>query len=101
MKPGVTIQRAQSDLDLLTRSIEQAYPNSNRDRGGLVVSLQDELFGPINTMLRFLMVAVGFVLLIACANIANLLLVRAMSRQKNLPSGSGSELPEGSSFSSC
>jgi predicted permease len=84
MKPGVTIQRAQSDLDLLTRSIEQAYPNSNRDRGGLVVSLQDELFGPINTVLWLLMVAVGFVLLIACANLANLLLVRATSRQREL-----------------
>jgi putative ABC transport system permease protein len=84
MKPGVTIQRAQSDLDLLTRNIEQAYPNSNRDRGGLVVSLQDELFGPIKTVLRLLMAAVGFVLLIACANLANLLLVRATSRQREL-----------------
>lgn len=84
MKPGVTIQRAQSDLDLLTRGIEQAYPNSNRDRGGLVVSLQDELFGPIDTVLRLLMVAVGFVLLIACANLANLLFVRATSRQREL-----------------
>jgi putative ABC transport system permease protein len=82
LKPGVTLQRAQSDLDILTSRIEQTYPDSNRNRGGLVVSLEEELFGPINRVLWLLMGAVGFVLLIACANMANLLLVRATNRQR-------------------
>lgn len=84
LKPGVTIQQAQTDLDTIASRLEQAYPDSNKDRGALVAGVHAELFGNMGTVLWVLLGAVGFVLLIACANLANLLLARATTRQKEL-----------------
>jgi putative ABC transport system permease protein len=84
LKPGVTLQQAQASMDVLAHHLEQAYPEDNRDLGVRVRRLQQGLFGWMGRALYFLFAAVVFVLLIACANIANLLLSRADARRKEI-----------------
>ena len=80
LKPGVTVEQAASEMETITARLRQQYPESNNQRFNRVVSLQEHLIGKSETMLKLLFGAVMFVLLIACANVANLLLASAASR---------------------
>ncbi|HSO74786.1 MAG TPA: ABC transporter permease [Blastocatellia bacterium] len=83
LKPGVTLQQAQGDTSAIARNIEAANPE-NTGVGAQVVPLGEQLTGDTRTGLLVLLSAVGFVLLVACVNVANLLLARAASREKEL-----------------
>ena len=84
LKPGVTIEQAKAELDLLSRQIEQQYPESNTNVIFNAVSLHEEITRDYRPALLVMLSAVGLVLLIACANVANLLLARAAARQKEV-----------------
>jgi len=84
LKPGVTVDQAATEMETITARLRQQYPESNNNRFNRVVSLQEHLVGDSNTMLWLLFGAVLFVLLIACANVANLLLASAASRTKEI-----------------
>jgi len=84
LKPGVSLPQASSEMDVITSRLRQQYPDTNNRRFNRVVSLQEHLVGETGSMLLLLFGAVGFVLLIACANVANLLLGSAAARQKEM-----------------
>jgi putative ABC transport system permease protein len=84
LKPGVSITRAQSDIDNITARLEQAYPDYNKGWGATVYPIVADTVRGYDTVLWVVMVAVAFVLLIACANVANLMLARASGRQREI-----------------
>ena len=84
LKPGVTEDRAQLELDGLAKRLQADYPNTNEGVGIDLVALHDELVGPVRKALLLFAGAVGLVLLVACANVANLLLARAATRDKEM-----------------
>jgi putative ABC transport system permease protein len=84
LKPGVSVQQAAGEMETITARLRQQYPDNNNRRFNKVVSMHDHLIGDTNKLLWLLLGAVTFVLLIACANVANLLLASSASRHKEM-----------------
>jgi putative ABC transport system permease protein len=84
LRRGVTIEKARVEMRTIARRLEEQYPKSNSGETDLVVPLRDRLVGDVRRMLYLLLACVGFVLLTACVNVANLMLARASGREKEM-----------------
>ncbi len=84
LKPGATLAQAQSEVNVIAQRLEQQHPQTNKNQGGHVVSITDDIVGEIRPTLWMIFGAVVLVLLVACANVANLLLARSSVRYKEI-----------------
>src|ERR1700722_8385113 len=82
LKPGVALSQAKADMDGIAQNLSVAYPEANKTVGITLVSMKEDIVGNVQPFLIVLLAAVGFLLLIACANVANLLLARSMGRSR-------------------
>ncbi|MEO8499932.1 MAG: ABC transporter permease [Vicinamibacteria bacterium] len=82
LKPGVTPAQAEADMDAIARNLAAAYPDVNKGTGITMIPLKTDVVGDVRGILLVLLGAVGFVLLIACANVSNLLLARSTGRTR-------------------
>jgi predicted permease len=84
LRPGATITQAQAEMTVIAQRLEQQHPQTNKGRGVHVTSITEDTVGGASRALWMIFGAVGFVLLVACANVANLLLARATARKKEI-----------------
>jgi predicted permease len=84
LKPEISLKQAQADMNTISRRLEQQYPADDKGWGAVVVPLRDQLVGEVRPALLVLLGAVAFVLLIACANLANLLLAKTLAKSKEI-----------------
>ena len=82
LKPGVTMQQARTDMERVARDLTAAYPKADKGIGATLIPLKEQMVRDIRGLLLALLAAVGFVLLIACVNVANLLLARSLGRTR-------------------
>jgi putative ABC transport system permease protein len=84
LKPGATLSQAQAEMNTISERLAQTYPDDDKGWGAAVYSLREETVGEVRPALLMMLGAVAFVLLIACANVANLILARTFARRKEL-----------------